>query len=84
MERKVCGHARHKGWRSFKLNGPGSAGKPDRMFFTAERRMKFVEFKAPGQKLRDLQAFQLAELAKCGFDTFVIDNVNDGMRLFDE
>lgn len=84
IERAVCGYARTKGWRNFKLNGPGDIGKPDRVFFAPGQRVKFIEFKAPGEKLRELQAYRLAELASCGFDTFVVDNVNDGKRLFDE
>lgn len=65
-----------------KLNSQGNRGQPDRLFYTHGGRIMFVEFKAPGEKLRELQAYQLASLATHGFNTYVVDNVEDGKRLF--
>jgi hypothetical protein len=83
IEAAVCRYAKSRGWQSIKLNGPGDRGQPDRLFFAAGGRVKFVEFKAPGKKPRRLQELFLRRLARCDFDCFVIDNVAEGKALFD-
>lgn len=84
IEHRTCDYAETKGWSNLKLNGPGDRGKPDRLFYRRGPEVKFVEFKAPGETLRPLQKLVMGKLAMCGFDCHVIDNIEDGKRLFDE
>lgn len=67
-----------------KLNGSGNRGQPDRLFYTVEARLKFIEFKAPGESPRPLQRYQLESLKAHGFEVYVVDNVEAGKALFDE
>lgn len=82
IERHVCAYARNKGWRNMKLNGPGERGKPDRLFYAPGGRVIFVEFKKPGGQVAQIQYYRLAELAKCDFDTYVVETKEEGEALF--
>ena len=84
LEKAVCAYATQHGWQSFKLNGPGDRGKPDRVFFRPGGQVRFVEFKAPGQPLRPLQQHVLQRLRDCQLRCAVIDSLEAGQRLFDE
>jgi hypothetical protein len=84
VETKVCAHAETLGWRSIKLNGSGDRGKPDRLFLTGPpARIIFVEFKRPGEVAKKLQQWWGRLLTKMGFAHHVIDNIDEGKRLFD-
>lgn len=84
IEKAVCSYARAQGWHNFKLSGPGDRGKPDRVFFGTGGRVMFIEFKAPGVKPEPIQDHHLSRIAACDIDCYVIDNITDGQRLFDE
>lgn len=81
IERTVCKYARSTGWLAFKWSAPGTPGVPDRLFFRATR-LLMVEFKAPGKAPTALQSHIHRQLRKEGFEVHVIDNVEDGRRLF--
>lgn len=74
IERKVTAYAERQGWMSYKLNGAGDRGKPDRLYLKAGRAV-FVEFKAPGRRTTALQDKQLSKLRELGFAAYVIDDV---------
>jgi len=82
IERAVCDIAKEKGWKNYKLNGPGDRGKPDRMFLSIGGRVKFVEFKSPGKRPTKLQVYQLEQLTAMGFECYVIDSIEAGADLF--
>ena len=62
-----------RGGKVWKLVSPGLAGVPDRIVLMNGGRIVFVEFKAPGKKLRPLQVFVKKKLESLGFDYWVID-----------
>lgn len=85
IERKVCGRIAldWKG-KTYKLNGQGDRGKPDRLVLLPGGVAFFIEFKAPGKKLRKLQEVECERLNELGFVTLVIDDYEDGMRQVEE
>lgn len=52
----------------------GRTGAPDRLFIL-KGQMFFVEFKAPGEKLRPDQEAEIAKLRLAGATVFVIDSI---------
>jgi hypothetical protein len=53
------------GMSSYKWESPGEPGVPDRFFFK-EGKTLVVEFKAPGEKPRPLQRYQIKQLLAKG------------------
>ena len=60
------------GWAA-KFTCPGLAGVPD-FVFIKERRVIFIEFKAPGQKPTPLQIHRMTEMASFGANVAVCDD----------
>jgi hypothetical protein len=83
IEHKVCAFAKTLGWLAFKFASPGNAGVPDRLFLRDGCAI-FVEFKAPGAKCTPMQLRQHERLRRYGFPTVVIDNVEDGVKFFEQ
>ena len=69
------------GWLVYKFVSPNQRGVPDRMFIKAGQ-LFFVEFKAPGKKLRPLQQLRCDEIIAAGFSVHIIDDVDLGKALF--
>lgn len=83
IEKKIVSKAKGAGWMTFKLNGPGDKGKPDRVFLAPGGRTVFIEFKAFGGRVSPLQKRCLAQLTSMGFECYVVDNVDGCWELFD-
>lgn len=81
IERKVCAYAEGKGMLTIKQ--ATGKGYPDRLILY-EGKAVFIEFKRPNAKPRALQQHKMKRLQQVGFDSYVIDNVNDGKQLIDE
>lgn len=81
IETKVCAYAKLKGWIVGPKAGAHSRGWPDRMFLKKGKTV-FIEFKAPGEKPSPLQAHRIEKLTDAGFKAFVIDNVEEGIGVF--
>lgn len=60
--------------KAYKFVSPGNDGVPDRLVCLPGGRAVFVELKTPGKKPTRLQLLQHAELAKRGFEVFVVDS----------
>lgn len=58
-----------------KFVSPGLSGVPDRLVLMPNRKMGFVEVKAPGKKPRALQLYRMKQLTDLGFKCFVLDEV---------
>lgn len=82
IEKKVCDHARTKGWLPLKARVIGLNGFPDRIFLGNDGRVLFVEFKAPGEAPRPVQNAVIHKLLTKGFTVHVIDSIEDGKQLF--
>lgn len=62
LENAVVKWATTRGIICLKLTPDGQRGWPDRMFILRGR-VAFIEFKAAGEELRDLQKHRIAQLA---------------------
>ena len=60
----------------WKLVCLGTTGVPDRICLMNNRAI-FVEVKAPGEKPRPIQYRRIGQLQAQGFQTFVIDSIDD-------
>ncbi len=58
---------------ALKFVSPGLSGVPDRVVLLPGGRVAFVETKAPGKKLRALQAHVCGMIAAMGFEVRQID-----------
>jgi hypothetical protein len=72
IEAKLVQGARRLGWRALKLVSPGTDGVPDRLLLGPEGRVIFVELKAEGGKLTQLQRYQIDRLRRLGHDVRVL------------
>ena len=67
-----------------KFVSPGKRGVPDRICWPRNRRAFLIEFKTPDGKLSELQRMSHAEYQVRGHKVFVVDNVEEGMRIIDQ
>lgn len=74
IEQAVKKYAEKGGCLSYKMNGPGHRGWPDRLFMY-DGKVMFIEFKREGRKPTPLQTEIHTRLRKAGFDVFVVDSV---------
>ena len=84
IEAKVCDYAKQRGLLVYKFTSPARAAVPDRLFILPGGRMFFCEFKREGQKPTPAQEREHKRLRAYDVPVFVIDNVDDGLRMIDE
>ena len=84
IEAKVCGYARERGLLAYKFTSPAHSAVPDRLFILPGGKMFFCEFKREKQKPTPAQEREHLRLRMYDVPTFVIDNVDDGLRMVDE
>ena len=82
IEKKVTAYAVSLGWDSYKFVSPNNRGVCDRIYLMQGRTI-FVEFKAEGKKPTKLQHRHHQKLRAQGFTVYVIDNVDEGRRIFE-
>ncbi len=76
IEARVVEYAKRIGVRSLKLELHHDAGWPDRLFILPRGRTLWVEFKAPGGPLRELQNERRGYLLAFGHDVRRFDDYN--------
>ena len=74
IEQKFVKEVKNAGGFAPKFVSPGLDGMPDRLVLLPMRRMAFVEFKAPGKKMRPLQIRRKKQLESLGFKVFCVDS----------
>ena len=74
IEKKFTDAVKKRGGITPKFVSPGFDGVPDRLVLLPMRRMAFVEFKAPGKKMRPLQIRRKKQLESLGFMVFCVDD----------
>ena len=84
IERQLAMVVKKMGGMAVKFVSPGLDGVPDRIVLLPDKRIAFVEFKAPGKKLRALQEKRKRQLEELGFSVFVIDGVEQIGGVLDE
>ena len=83
IEGEIVERARAEGWTSRKLRWIGSRNAPDRMFFRDDKIVIF-EVKRPGQTVKGTQLKEYLRLKRVYSDTYVVDSVEQGLRILDE
>jgi len=83
IERKVCDYAKKKNIAVYKFTSPNRVSVPDRMFICENGNIFFIEFKRLGNKPTIKQAREIQRLAERNVSVFVIDNIDDGVKLID-
>lgn len=81
IEKSVSSFAKRNGWLHFKWKSMNRNGVPDRLFFK-NGILKIVEFKATGGAPTPLQLLRHKQLEDQDFKVYVIDNIEDGKKLF--
>ena len=84
IEKKLVEAVGKHGGLCPKFISPGLAGVPDRIVLLPGGHMAFVELKAPGGKLRPLQAVRSEQLRALGFRVYVIDRIDQIGGVLDE
>ena len=74
IERKFVMEVKKRGGLCLKWVCPSFDGVPDRIVLLPDRKIGFVELKAPGKKPRPLQASRHRLFASLGFKVFVVDS----------
>ncbi|SHF23706.1 VRR-NUC domain-containing protein [Seinonella peptonophila] len=76
LEQRLKQEVEKAGGLALKFISPGWAGAPDRIVLLPEGRIIFVEMKAPKGQLRPLQKKRLQQLKDLGFDTRMVNSVD--------
>lgn len=84
IERQFAMAVKKMGGMAVKFVSPGLDGVPDRIVLLPDKKMAFVELKAPGKKLRPLQEKRKRQLEALGFPVYVIDRAEQIGGVLDE
>ena len=84
IERHLAVSVKKLGGMAVKFVSPGLDGVPDRIVLLPERKIAFVELKAPGKKPRPLQEKRKRQLEELGFPVYVIDKAEQIGGVLDE
>ena len=84
IERQLAMAVKKMGGMEVKFVSPGLDGVPDRIVLLPNKKMAFVELKAPGKKLRPLQEKRRRQLEALGFPVYVIDGAEQIGGVLDE
>lgn len=84
IERQLTMAVKKMGGMAVKFVSPGLDGVPDRIVLLPNKKMAFVEVKAPGKKLRPLQEKRRRQLEALGFPVYVIDGAEQIGGVLDE
>jgi hypothetical protein len=76
IEQKLVKEVEAAGGWAPKFVSPGNAGMPDRVILFPGGRIAFIELKAPGKKLRPLQAQRMRKLKRLGFHAETVDGAD--------
>lgn len=75
IEQQLVKAVKDIGGIALKIVSPGFDGMPDRLILLPNRKIAFVELKAPGKTLRPLQEKRKRQLEALGFLVFCLDNL---------
>jgi len=84
IERQLAMAVKKMGGMAVKFVSPGLDGVPDRIVLLPDKKMAFVELKAPGKKLWPLQEKRRRQLEALGFSVYVIDGAEQIGGVLDE
>ncbi|KJZ85775.1 MULTISPECIES: VRR-NUC domain-containing protein [Clostridia] len=75
IEQQLVKEVKDIGGIALKIASPGFDGMPDRLILLPNRKLAFVEVKAPGKTLRPLQEKRKRQLEALGFLVFCLDHI---------
>ena len=75
IEQQLIKSVKDIGGIALKIVSPGFDGMPDRLILLPNRKVAFVEVKAPGKTLRPLQEKRKRQLEALGFLVFCLDHI---------
>lgn len=75
IEQQLVKEVKDIGGIALKIASPGFDGMPDRLILLTNRKLAFVEVKAPGKTLRPLQEKRKRQLEALGFLVFCLDHI---------
>jgi hypothetical protein len=84
IEKRFCEYAKSQGCYPIKFEDPARRGGNDRILLTPMGTVVFIEFKRPGEEPRPEQVAYHKGLNEMGFQTEVVDNVDDGRKIIDD
>lgn len=84
IEMKLVKGLKAAGWLPMKFVSPGNSGVPDRIIFSPEGRVIFVEIKTETGRLTPAQRAQMQRLRFYGQETRVLYGVKDVVAFLDE
>lgn len=84
VEEKLCTEVKKRGGLALKFLSPGRSGVPDRIVLLPNRKIAFIELKAPGRKMRPLQLKWKKTLEVLKFPVYCIDHVDMIGGILDE
>lgn len=76
IEQQLIKSVKDIGGIALKIVSPGFDGMPDRLILLPNRKLAFVEVKAPGKTLRPLQEKRKRQLEALGFLVFCLDHID--------
>ena len=76
IEKHLILAVKQLGGKCLKWHSPHTVGMPDRLVLLPHGKMGFVEIKAKGKRLRQIQAQRKRELEQLGFSVACIDDCN--------
>ena len=83
IEQNVYQYAEKLGVLHYKFKSPSCRSVPDRIFMFNSL-VYFVEFKSKNGKLDTSQKIKIADIRAQNIPVFVINNIQDGIKLIDE
>lgn len=75
---------RSNGYLYYKFVSPGNDGVPDRIVIAPDGRVMFVELKADGGTLSEIQKFQIRKMLNTGTRVRVIRGWDEAQQLVEE
>lgn len=83
VEAALTREVRRRGGVCWKFVSPGTVGVPDRIVVLPGGKVGFVEVKAPGGRLRPVQAARAATIRSLGTPCLVLDNPDNVTEVCD-
>lgn len=77
LEARLVRGVKSAGGRAYKFVSPGSVGVPDRLVVLPGGKIIFVELKADGGRLSQMQVYRIAQLRGLGADVQVVKGAED-------
>lgn len=77
LEARLVRGVKSVGGQAYKFVSPGSVGVPDRIVVLPGGKIIFVELKADGGRLSQMQVYRIAQLRGLGADVQVVKGAED-------